>query len=117
MSSVLASYSMYLNNPATVPPAELENVLLEHPEVADSGVIGVVIDGLELPRYVNPCWTGVVDTKPFASRGYITLKKPTTDVAVQRRIALEVQEWIKGKVGHPKYLRGGVIVVSEIPRR
>ena len=53
----------------------------------------------------------------FASRGYITLKKPTADVAIQKKIALEVQEWIKGEVGYPKYLRGGVIVISEIPRR
>lgn len=60
---------------------------------------------------------GVVETNLFASRGYIALKKPTTDVATQNRIALEVQEWIKGEVGYPKYLRGGVIVVSEIPRK
>jgi len=81
-----------------VPPAELESILVKHPQVADSCVIGVVIDGLELPR------------------GYITLKKPTEDVAVQKTIALEVQEWIKGQVGHPKHLRGGVFVVPEIPR-
>lgn len=65
----------------------------------------------------TPVGSGAIETKSFDSRGYITLKKPTTDVAVQKKIALEVQEWIKGKVGHPKYLRGGVIVVSEIPRR
>ena len=50
-------------------------------------------------------------------RGYITLKKSTNDVAAQKEIALEVQEWIKGKVGHPKWLRGGVFVISEVPRR
>jgi hypothetical protein len=58
-----------------------------------------------------------VEAELFDSRGYITLKKPTNDVAVQKKIALEVQEWIKGMVGHPKHLRGGVFVVSEIPRR
>lgn len=45
----------YLTALSTVPPAELESVLLKHPDVADSGVVGVVIDGLELPRYVDPC--------------------------------------------------------------
>lgn len=59
----------------------------------------------------------IVEAKVFDFRGYITLKKPTEDVAVQKTIALEVQEWIKGQVGHPKYLRGGVFVVPEIPRR
>ena len=64
-----------------------------------------------------PVGPGAIKIESFDSRGYITLKKPTTDAVVQKKIALEVQEWIKGKVGHPKYLRGGVIVVSEIPRR
>ena len=108
---------MCLSNLSTVPPAELETVLLTHPEVADSGVVGVVIDGLELPRYADPGGPGAIEVKSVDYRGYITLKKPTTDIAVQKKIALEVQEWIKGKVGHPKYLRGGVIVVPEIPRR
>ena len=36
-----------------VPPAELESVLLEHPDVADVGVVGVesVSEATELPRY------------------------------------------------------------------
>jgi len=114
MVSVLTPYPMYPNNLPTVPPAELENVLT-HPEVADS--VGVVIDGLELPRHTILVGPDVIRTKSFDSRGYITLKRPAMDVGVQKEIALEVQEWIKGKVGHPKYLRGGVAVVSEIPRR
>jgi len=58
-----------------------------------------------------------VETESFDSRGYIVLKNPTTDIAAQKKITIEVQEWIKGKVWHPKYLRGGVVVVSEIPKR
>ena len=36
-----------------VPPAELEGVLLEHPDIVDVAVIGVVseAEATELPRY------------------------------------------------------------------
>ena len=73
--------------------------MITHPDVADAGVVGVEIDGLELPR------------------AYIVLGKSTNDVTAQRLVAKEVQEWIKPRVGKPKYLRGGVIVVPEIPKR
>ena len=33
-----------------VAPAELEALLLTHPDIVDSGVVGVVRDGLEIPR-------------------------------------------------------------------
>ena len=37
-----------------VPPAELENDLLQHPDIADAGVVGVYseADATELPRLV-----------------------------------------------------------------
>ena len=73
--------------------------MITHPNVADAGVIGVEVNERELPR------------------AYIVLRKPTNDVATQRLVAKEVQEWIKPRVGKPKYLRGGVIVVPEIPKR
>ena len=73
--------------------------MITHPNVADAGVVGVEIDGLELPR------------------AYIVLRKPTKDAAAQHLVAKEVQEWIKPRVGKPKHLRGGVIVISDIPKR
>ncbi|KAF9650293.1 AMP binding protein [Thelephora ganbajun] len=81
-----------------VPPAELEGILITHPNVADAGVVGVEVNGVELPR------------------AYIVLRKPTKDVAAQHLIAKEVQEWIKPRVGKPKHLRGGVVVIAEIPK-
>ncbi|KAF9785766.1 AMP binding protein [Thelephora terrestris] len=81
-----------------VPPAELEGVLLNHPDVADAGVVGVEVDGLELPR------------------AYVVLKKPTKDVAAQRLVAKEIQEWVNPRVGKPKQLRGGVAIILEIPK-
>lgn len=51
ISLILSSCPMCPTVAPAVPPAELESVLLKHPDVADSGVVGVVVDGLELPRY------------------------------------------------------------------
>jgi 4-coumarate--CoA ligase len=73
--------------------------LITHPNVADAGVVGVKVNGLELPR------------------AYIVLRKPAKDAAAQHLVAKEVQEWVKPRVGKPKHLRGGVIIIPEIPRR
>jgi acyl-coenzyme A synthetase/AMP-(fatty) acid ligase len=73
--------------------------LITHPDVTDAGVVGVEVNGLELPR------------------AYIVLRKPTKDVTAQHLVAKEVQEWVKPRVGKPKHLRGGVIVIPEIPKR
>jgi len=73
--------------------------LITHPNIADAGVVGVEVNGLELPR------------------AYVVLSTPTADVFAQDLIAREVQEWIKPRVGKPKHLRGGVVVIPEIPKR
>ncbi|CAL1711282.1 unnamed protein product [Somion occarium] len=82
-----------------VPPAELEAILLTHPQIVDVAVIGINSekDATELPRAY------VVHAK--AIRG---------DAA--RQFGKEVQKWIQSRVARHKYLRGGVIVIDAIPK-
>ncbi|KDQ09385.1 hypothetical protein BOTBODRAFT_37137 [Botryobasidium botryosum FD-172 SS1] len=86
-----------------VPPADLEAVLLTHPDVGDVGVIGIESEDrtTELPRaYVVP------------KSGYASL--PTQKE--RETFALGIQKWIEGKVARHKYLRGGVVVIEVIPK-
>jgi len=86
-----------------VPPADLEAILLTHPEVADVGVIGVHSEqaATELPRAY------VVSTKNAS-----LLQDPKARAAFERK----VQKWIKTKVAQHKYLRGGVFVIPAVPK-
>ncbi|ESN97366.1 hypothetical protein HELRODRAFT_102106 [Helobdella robusta] len=76
-----------------VAPAELESILLSHPLVADTAVIGVPDDQL--------------GEKP---RAYVVLKK-TDSVKAQ-----ELVQFVEGKVAAFKRLTGGVEFVQEIPK-
>ncbi|KAH7025842.1 AMP-binding enzyme [Microdochium trichocladiopsis] len=77
-----------------VAPAELEGVLLEHKAVVDAAVVGVTINGEELPRaYVVP--------DPSAAA-------QTTEQ--------DIAKWMEGKVVRYKWLKGGVKFVKEIPK-
>lgn len=75
-----------------VAPAELEGVLLERPDVTDAAVVGVTINGEELPR------------------AYI-VRAPGSSTSEQ-----EMAEWLAGKVARFKRLRGGVKFIDEIPK-
>ncbi|GJE91445.1 acyl--CoA ligase [Phanerochaete sordida] len=82
-----------------VPPAELESVLLQHPDIVDVGVVGVTdeAEATELPRAYVVHKTGLkADEVPI--------------------FASAVQEWIKPRVARHKYLRGGVVVIEAIPK-
>ncbi|KAF8507891.1 AMP binding protein [Hysterangium stoloniferum] len=86
-----------------LPPADLEGVLLTHPNVIDAGVIGVwsEAEATEFPRaYVVP------------RGGAGSLKTSVEKDAFGR----EIQTWIQSKVARHKYLRGGVVVVDVVPK-
>ncbi|TFK44864.1 AMP binding protein [Crucibulum laeve] len=85
-----------------VPPAELESVLLTHPDIADTAVIGVdsAKEATELPR------------------AYVVHARPDTVKTEGERnaFAKEIQKWIQTKVARHKFLRGGVVVIDIIPK-
>ncbi|XP_050669214.1 uncharacterized protein LOC126968314 isoform X1 [Leptidea sinapis] len=76
-----------------VPPAEIEAVLLQHPGVLDSGVIGVPHEaGGEVPRA-------------------FVVRQPGATVSEE-----EICSFVASKLSNPKHLRGGVKFVNEIPK-
>ncbi|THU85047.1 AMP binding protein [Dendrothele bispora CBS 962.96] len=85
-----------------VPPAELEGILLTHPDIADAAVIGVesVKEATELPRAY------VVHAKPS------TLKSEADKEAFGKSVA----KWMETKVARHKFLRGGVVIIDIVPK-
>ncbi|KAJ7690754.1 AMP binding protein [Mycena rosella] len=85
-----------------VPPAELENILLTHPDIADAAVIGLesVKEATELPR------------------AYIVHANPEKVKTTQAKIefANKVVKWMETQVARHKFLRGGVGVIDVVPK-
>lgn len=73
-------------------------MLLTHPSIADTAVIGIYAEdqATELPR-------AYVVTKPGLQVDRATFEK-------------EIQGWIAGKVANHKRLRGGVVIIEAIPK-
>jgi 4-coumarate--CoA ligase len=80
-----------------VPPAELEGILVSHPNVLDAAVIGLYDkeQATEIPR------------------AYIV---PKDGLGRTEAEAKEIADWLGAKVTHHKRLRGGVRFVDEIPK-
>ncbi|KAF2788927.1 4-coumarate-CoA ligase-like protein [Melanomma pulvis-pyrius CBS 109.77] len=78
-----------------VAPAELEALLLEHPDVQDAAVIGVTNNGEELPR------------------AYIVPQLP--DRATPE-VAEGIKKWLAERVSKAKRLEGGVHFIDAIPK-
>jgi acyl-CoA synthetase (AMP-forming)/AMP-acid ligase II len=75
-----------------VAPAELEAVLLERPDIVDAAVVGVTIQGEELPR------------------AYIVMAEDS------KATEKEVADWMAKRVAKHKQLRGGVVFTNEVPK-
>ncbi|KAH7386115.1 4-coumarate-CoA ligase-like protein [Pyrenochaeta sp. MPI-SDFR-AT-0127] len=78
-----------------VAPAELEAILLDHPEVQDAAVIGVTNDGQELPR------------------AYIV---PQSQDRATPEVAENIKAWLAERVSRHKRLEGGVQFVDSVPK-
>jgi acyl-coenzyme A synthetase/AMP-(fatty) acid ligase len=80
-----------------IAPAELEDILLHHPAVADAAVVSTINQDLQ---------TEV----PLA---YVKLKDKRDETD---KIALDVIRHVNSQLIHYKHLRGGIIWAAEIPR-
>lgn len=80
-----------------MPPAELEDKLLGHRDVADVAVVGV--------------WDPERHTE--VPRAYV-VARPGMEPG--DALARDVAEWLAERVAPPKRLRGGVRFVKEIPK-
>ncbi|KAI0036568.1 acetyl-CoA synthetase-like protein [Vararia minispora EC-137] len=85
-----------------VAPSEIETVILDHPgrlitDVAVAGVQGMRMADEKIPR----AWVVLSDAG----------KKKGEKAVIQ-----ELNAWVKEQLSKPKWLRGGIVVVNEIPK-
>lgn len=78
-----------------IAPAELEALLLAHPKIASAGVVGIydARQETEIPR------------------AYVQLKPGTKAQGTED----DIQQYVRQRAGHAKWLRGGVRVVPQLP--
>ena len=109
-----------------VPPAEMEALLLQHPQIVDAAVVGVYSEKhvTELPRFAFPrCTFRIIIARrlnlisPIASsRAYVVPKMKPRPGAECAAFSKEVQEWVQCRVAKHKFLRGGVVIIDQVPK-
>jgi acyl-CoA synthetase (AMP-forming)/AMP-acid ligase II len=87
-------------NAFQIAPAELENVLLDCPLVADAAVIGIYDEGrqTEVPR------------------AYITLSPTKVKMMSEAQTMKEIHTFVNANVVHYKQLRGGIEFIEVVPK-
>jgi 4-coumarate--CoA ligase len=87
-------------NAFQIAPAELENVLLDCPLVADAAVIGIYDERrqTEVPR------------------AYIALSPNQVKMKSETDLIREIHNFINAKVVHYKQLRGGIEFIESVPK-
>ncbi|KAI9027765.1 hypothetical protein DFJ74DRAFT_660359 [Hyaloraphidium curvatum] len=99
-----------------VPPAELEELILQHPFVADCAVIGIPAGDVgELPKAFV-----VLKQDAFNEAG-----KPAMERSARRKSSIhltrdhveaDIASFVADRTAHYKHLRGGVEVIPMIPK-
>lgn len=91
-----------------VAPAELEGILVTHPDIEDVAVIGVYDESQasELPRAFVVLRTGQGVNK-------IDNQHNNYDVGMKEE---EIKKWLEARVASYKQLRGGIKFVEQIPK-
>ena len=98
-----------------VAPAELEAILLTHPDIIDAAVIGILDDySGELPRAyvvrrISPNNSVSSDAEPSSDE----INANTETIVITET---EIYEWVKERVAGYKRLDGGIIFVDAIPK-
>lgn len=83
-----------------VAPRELEEILVQHPLVADAAVCGV--------------WSEEHSTD--LPRAYIVLAAPSTPAEKRDEMAKSISAFLSSQVAGYKQLRGGIVFVESLPK-